>query len=690
MIEDKVNSTFYRVGVPEYTFISLLDGQTTVREALAVMARVEPEHAFHDDQAAAICRWLVAHELAYLPESAAHRPAQPDVATNADEQGLTRWNPMFLRVPLLHPDRWLARLVPWTEWLFSWPVLAGALLLGLVAFHQVFLQWDRFAAASRGILSNGRWTWMAVSWLVVKSLHELAHGLVCKRHGGAVREAGVVLILAAPVAYIDVTSAWRFRSKWPRIQTALAGVYAELLVATVAALIWTHMPPGVISDLCFQLLLLCSITTLLFNLNPLMRFDGYYILSDLLDIPNLASQGQQFMQHLLRRYLCGVTSNPPSGSWPRKLIIAAYGLAAAAWRVVVCCGLALTAANLFHGAGLILAVAAVTIWIGTPVIAAFRYFLFGTPWEQPQRARCIAVVAVLGGAIVVAAAYLPWPFRYRAPAIVEYAPPVIVRTESPGFLRQVCVQTGQRVAAGDVLALLENEKLELAVRDLRLRVQQSAGRMRGLRFEKNTAACQSEREEIVSLERQLREREVEYAALTMRAPSEGTVVAHDLASRVGTYLERGAEVLAIGSEDHKELRISIAQDDVEVFARSVKEPLWVRVRGGRSFPAALGDVTPMASKVPFHEALCAPFGGPLPVRPLDSEAQPPDHKARYELLAPRFLGSVPLDPERSLSLLAGQRGIVSLPAGGRSIASHLWTRLSPWFRSHTPNMPQLL
>ena len=173
-------------------------------------------------------------------------------------------------------------------------------------------------------------------------------------------------------------------------------------------------------------------------------------------------------------------------------------------------------------------------------------------------------------------------------------------------------------------------------------------------------------------------------------PSEGTVVAHDLASRVGTYLERGADLLAIGSEDHKELRISIAQDDVDVFARRVKEPLWVRVRGGRSFSAALGDVTPRASKEPFHEALCAPFGGPLPVRSLDSDAKSPSRKAHYELLAPRFLGRVPLDPEHSLSLLAGQRGIVSLPAGGRSIASHLWTRLSQWFRSHTPNLPQLL
>ena len=206
LVEDKVNSKYFRIGVPEYTFLALLDGKTTVREAIGIAARVDSQHAVTEEQAATVCRWLVENQLAFTSESASTSGLTAGRSQAEQKPDQARWNPLFLRISLLRPEGLLRRLLPWTGWLFSWPAALAATLLAAVAGNQVLTHWSHFVTSSRGILSTERWLWIAVAWFVVKLLHELAHGIVCKRYGGSVRDAGVVLILGAPVAYMDVTS----------------------------------------------------------------------------------------------------------------------------------------------------------------------------------------------------------------------------------------------------------------------------------------------------------------------------------------------------------------------------------------------------------------------------------------------------------------------------------------------------
>ena len=689
LLEDKVNSKYFRIGVPEYSFIALLDGKTTVREAVGIAARVEPQHAVTKEQAATICRWLIDNELAFTPESASPSGVEANRSRAGQKPAPARWNPLFLRIPLLRPDSLLGRLLPWSGWLFSWPAALAALLLAAVAANEVLTQWSRFVTSSRGILSAERWLWIAVAWLVVKALHELAHGIVCKRYGGGVREAGVVLILATPVAYMDVTSSWRFRSKWQRIHTAVAGMYIELLIAAAATIVWSRVQAGVLSDLCFQIMILASVTTVLFNANPLMRFDGYYILSDLLELPNLYSESQQFLRHVIRKYLLGVHSNL-YWNWTRGSILAVYGAAALAWRILVCCTIALAAASAFRGAGIVLAAVGIGLWIAPPTVAAIKYLVFGAAWEQPRRLRFLMAMGAIVTVLTLALVCVPWPGAYRAPAMVEYAPLAVVRAASSGFVREIDVQVGQAVERGQVLVVLENEPLRLEVSELRIRVRQSKSRVRALRYEAKTADSQAEGEQLASLERRLREKEEQLEALTLRAPVAGALVSRDLESLRGTYLKRGAEVLVIGSQDRKELNISIAQEDIEVFSDHLQQALSVRIRGVPGFAASLTEVSPRARREPSSQGFCAPLGGALPVRVLNPVATHTDAQPRYELLSPRFDGNLSLSHEQSLSLLAGQRGFVALRANNRSIADHLLSRLRHWFRIRSGNLPQVL
>ncbi|MFV2067200.1 MAG: efflux RND transporter periplasmic adaptor subunit, partial [Pirellulales bacterium] len=568
------------------------------------------------------------------------------------------------------------------------PALAAVLLVA-VAGNQVLTHWSRVVTSSRGVLSTERWLWIVVAWLVVKFVHELAHGIVCKRYGGSVRDAGVVLILGAPVAYMDVTSSWRFRSKWQRIHTAVAGIYIELLIAAGAAIVWSRVQAGVLSDLCFQVMILASVTTVLFNANPLMRFDGYYILSDLLELPNLYHESQQLLRHLVRKYVLGVHSNL-SWNWIRGAIYAIYGVAALAWRILVYCTIALAAASAFRGAGLIVAAVGIGLWIAPVTVGMIKYLVCGTAWEQPRRLRFLMATGVIGTVLTMALACVPWPCAYRAPAIVEYAPLAIVRAARDGFVREIRVEAGQDVEAGQVLVVLENEQLRREVSDLQIRVRQSKNQVRALRYEAKTADSQAEAEQLTLLERRLQDKKEQLEALTLRAPETGTVVSHDLDSLRGTYLKQGVDVLVIGSEHRKELNISIAQEDVDIFSDHLQQALSVRLHGAPGFAASLTKVSPRALREPSSQGFCAPLRGPLPVRVLSSMATHRDARLRYELLAPRFDGSLNLSREQSLSLVAGQRGFVALRASKRSIADHLWSRLRQVFRTRSGNLPQVL
>ena len=331
VIEDPLKSKFYRVGIAEYKFISLLDGTTSVADALRLTAATLADEAFTQDEAATICKWLVDSGLAHTPESA-QSGRLSDAADKADRaKTMQRINPICVRIPLIRPDRFLDAITPSIGWLFGPVGWTLALILALVAAVQLIVHADRFGSAVNGVFAPSRWIWLGVTWLGLKVVHEIAHGVVCKRYGGSVREGGLMFILLAPLAYVDVTSSWRFSSKWHRIYTAAAGMYIELIVASIAAIVWSHTEVGLLNDMAFNLVLMASLTTLVFNANPLMRFDGYYILSDFLQVPNLYPNGQQYLVYLGRRYLLGLKCASPRWCKGKDAIIKLYGVAAMFW-----------------------------------------------------------------------------------------------------------------------------------------------------------------------------------------------------------------------------------------------------------------------------------------------------------------------------------------------------------------------
>jgi putative peptide zinc metalloprotease protein len=676
-VELPTRSKFFRIGLPEYTFISLLDGNTTVAEALSLTARALGPDAFSERDAAAICAWLVERGLAQ-PCHISQTARLYGAADRERKRSLAgRLNPFWLKFPIASPDRLLERLVPFVGWIYSRPAMLAGLALCGTAVATVATNWDELFASSVAVFSPANWIWLFVAWVLVKAIHEIGHGVACKRHGGEVRELGVILILFVPVPYVDVTSSWRFRSKWQRIHTAAGGMYVELLVAAVAALIWSRTESAVACHLLYSMMLMSSAMTLLFNANPLMRFDGYYILADLLEIPNLYSSGSRYLAGLAGRILLGVPGASKLGWRWKDVLVRLYGVSAFCWRILVCASLAIAASVLFHGAGLALAALGLTAWLVPPALRASRTVIRqyqANPWTVVRVGAVVMLLATVGTTLVC----LPWPGACTAPGIIEYRDSVVVRAQSPGFVTAIHVQDGQLVERGDLLMEMTNDQLDAECRDLVAALDQSEARRR-IHLEKHEqAAVQVELENQRALKKRLAERRRQFEGLTLHSPVSGRVMARNLDMLLMTYLEEGAEVLAVGDDTHKQLRVSIAQEDNALFQAQLGEPVKLRLRSTGMSEGQLSRVIPRASKTPPHLALCAPLGGPLAVT--NQLSQESDDS--YEFVLPRFTGIVELPQHLCASHQAGEFGYATIQAAqSKTITQVVSRRVSQWLEN---------
>lgn len=692
VIEDPVRSMFHRIGPAEYTFVSLLDGQTSVAEAVSETASRAGECAFTETQAAAFCSWLVDSGLAQTKQSVNAARLIQAAETTAAGKRRERLNPLMVKVPLGNPEHLLQKLTPWMSWFFG-PV--GACLWCIVVVTGLIhltMEWDQLSVAP-ALFSADNWIWLAATWLLLKTLHEAAHGVACQRFGGRSSDGGLLFLLFVPLPYIDVSTSWRFGSACKRIIVAAAGMYVEVFVAAVAMLIWVQVDSPAVRHHAVNVMITAGLTTLLFNLNPLMKFDGYHILCDVLQAPNLAVHGQQDLRFRANRLFFGVGERAPD--WPEghQLLIRTYGVAAFGWKIFVCLSLSLAAEQLFHGAGMIFAAAALVLWVVVPVIKLTKYVVLGDPVNPPQRLRFLTI-SVCGLLSVFAAwCWLPWVERLRLPAIVAYEPATVVRAGVSGFVQQVPVQAGGMVDPNDILMVLSNPDLESRIIQMELAIQQSRLASTGYHRRGELAALQVEQETEQALADRLEQLLHQQKQLTVRAPVGGQIVTRRVADLQGRWVSAGTELVSLGHRQDLSVEFLISQDELAAVTRHSTKSVSVVIAGDElsDRKGMVEAITPTATTTVKHPALAASFGGPVPVLTSGiSEHENQSHSSDDELKSegvmrglklprPCFVGSVKLSPEQGSDLGIGQRGYVEVVSSHRTLGEHLTVKITQFF-----------
>ena len=663
VVEDPIQGKFFRLGTAEHALMLFLDGKTTME--VAIKKTREQHTTFDEERASKFLRWLIANRLIRV---AGQRFSGPD--SSSPLRGVPRWSLLATRIPLCNPDRVLQHLTPTSRWIFSRPMVAVTSVLMLVAILRVWSQWHEVELLSRTVFSRDSWLLFAACLLVLKLAHELAHGIVCKKYGGSIPEAGIVFMFFVPLAYVDATSSWRFSSRWQRIHVAAAGMYIELLVGAIAAIIWSISEAGLLKQTCFQLMASVALTTIVFNGNPLMRFDGYYILADWLDIPNLYIKGRQWVADSAAAAFLGVVRQYSFRSEPRW-IVAGYGIAAAVWRVFFMVGLMAFFASAFYGAGLVAAAAVLFSWFLKPSLDLTKHLLTSPALTRTQRLRCVLISSFLlilaGGSLLV-----PLAPPCRTCAVVEHEPLATVRAGSAGFIRALHVSSGQFVESGHTLLTLDNPTLRAELRGLELSVAQADLRIGIRRREQQLAELQSEEKDRAALIEKLADKRRQCDQLVVRAPISGHVFVRRGDELLGTYAEQGQVLLTMGHQNQKRLRVAIHQDhQIASDARQVS--MRVLVPGRAKFATAMSRIEPQATVVPPHRSLCAPYGGALPII---AAPQQDEESGEVRLLEPHFSGFASIPTELCRQLRAGQRATVLMRTNAMPLGRHIarwWT-----------------
>jgi len=673
-IRQSATSLYYRVGFTEYVFISLLDGKTTFSEALAVTARTQGASALGQEQAMSLYTWLLEQKVARIADVGSQAPGS-EQDKNRAANVLKKMNPFWIRIPFGRPEAFLKALQPFVGWMFSPPAAVIAVFFMIAAALRLAADWDQFSAAAEGVFAKDNWLWLLVAWILLKCTHEIAHGITCQRYGGDVKETGIILAFFAPLAFVDVTSCWSFSSRWKRIHVAAAGMYVELLLASAAVFLWTKVDSANASHLLYNIIVMASVSTLIFNANPLMRFDGYYILSDLLELPNLYTQSGEAIKQFAGRWVWGTHGAAPVVRGKNLWVLRAYGFAAIFWRLLICFSLLLAASVLFHGAGIALVVAGTIAWFGMPL---FKFASMLVRFAQDSPARLLRGGLVTATILAVAGIVLfklPVPFSTVAPGIVEIQEGRQIRSEVDGFIEKIYVSNGQHVGQGDLLMVLQNDEVTSQHQDINFQIQQETIRHQMAMKQHESGNAVVAMNNLNSLRDQLKETAQQIQALEVRAPTAGRVVAHQLHTRIRNYVSEGDELLLVDDGQPRHLRVSVAQEDFHLAEELLQQSVAIRIGTRDRQTGVMERVIPRASRRLFNEALAATEGGTLAVTSTQDEDT---RSSKMELTSQRFEAIVSLTMETADQLPIGERGYVSLGSQEQSLAVHLYRSGKGW------------
>lgn len=673
---------FFRIGYEEYVFISLLDGRRTLPQACGLAAAKLGSRAPTAAQAGTIARWLLRNELATLGSEPApsRKHFGPSVAQeNSWSRWLAKFNPFWIKVPLPKIEHSINQIATFLSPLLHRRLVALGVVLILVAVAMLVSHAAEFVTASTRLVHPSNWLWLLVTWVALKVVHELGHAVACERQGATVRESGLVFILFAPMAYVDVTSCWRLNSRYSRIAIAAAGMYVELVIAALAAVGWVLVDDAQLRYLLHNVVFTAGLSTLLFNANALMRFDGYFILADLIEIPNLYNEASASVRRWMSRILTGQKSSGSQVSGWRRHFVLAYGLAAFVWKITICVSLGIAASTMFAGAGIALTAIGIATWLGRPLMQLFR---FGVRLRNRDPARFLRATVVGSMMALITAAmffWVPIPTSIRVAAISRHLPETTVRSGVSGFVSAVHVADGSEVRAGQLLLELQNPELSNRLRQLELTFQQNEIRLRKATDALDTPQRQVLRENQKAIVQQMEQLRSQTDGLRVIAPRDGRVIARNLAAKLGTYVSEGDHLLIIATPTEKELFVMIPQGDIQQVRDLVGTDVKVQTTNYLSLIGRLERIEPRADAKLEEISLAASEGGVLAVEPIDD----PEASGALRLTEPHFRGRVQLASEVGRAIPAGMRMTACIGHRRESAAARIQQTISDlWHEAH--------
>ncbi|PMR72717.1 HlyD family efflux transporter periplasmic adaptor subunit [Billgrantia endophytica] len=666
VLHDGLTGQVHRFTPEAYQVIGRLDGKRSVREIWdQVSASLGDAMPTQQELIELIGRLHNANVLAGQGEIDID-----ELSRRQATQRRSKWlqmirSPLGIRIPLLDPERFVAASYPLVRpligplggliWLVT--LLSALLLMGI--------HWSSLTAnlADR-VLGVGNLVMLALIYPLIKALHELGHAWATKDAGGEVHEVGIMLLVFFPVPYVDASAAAACPDKYRRMLVGAAGIMVELFLASLAMLVWVMAEPGLIRAAAFNVMLIAGVSTLLFNGNPLLRFDAYYVLADFLEIPNLFSRANQQVGYVVKRYLLGrreVTSH--AGSRREACWLVGYAVTSFCYRLMIMVAIAVFVATRYLFVGILLALWSVSMTLLLPLAKMFKAMTMDDALEG-SRAKAWGWFVTATGLVGVLLFAMPIPYATTLHGVVDSREPAQLRVGASGTLAELWVEDGSEVAAGEPLLRLEAPELATEVQLLEAEVREIEQQL--LASVRNAQAASLLRETLALTGQRLDDARQRAAATVLNSPRDGLLLMPEGTPLLGRFVERGTALAVVVRPEDLRVRTLVPThraDRVRDDAQSVA----LRLPGADdSVSSRLAWMAPSSSYEIPSDVLSVEGGGSIA---LDPQAEAPLTAFRRHYLAD-FDAAALIAGERSVRL--GQRVHVRVAHAPEPAGFRLW------------------
>jgi len=527
-------------------------------------------------------------------------------------------SPLFIRIPIFNPDQILERITPFFRSLIG---TYGVLLWLAVVIPALVLSlqhWDDLAQAySSDILKPSNLILLWMLYPVMKLLHEFSHGICVKHWGGDVHEMGITLLVLTPIPYVDASAATAFKSKHKRMVVSAAGIMIELFVASIALFVWLGASDGSLRDCALGIFTIGAVSTVLFNANPLLKFDGYFILQDFIEVPNLMARSAQYYRYLIKRYVLKFAHqrSPVTATGERRWFLI-YGAASLAYRVVILCFIVVFLSSKYLLLGVVLGCWVMIQQLALPLIKGIKYLLL-SPETTAYRARTVRVVWGTAAVCIVFFGLIPLPSSTQAQGVVWVPQQGEIYADVAGFVSHVAVSPGEQVSEGQLLLTLESAELdksvtvmqnELLALDIRSELQRKINPTEFALLQEDLAAARRSLADLQSQQNQLQ----------IVAKTDGAFTPGNLEKLRGRYFKQGELVAHVVNPRELVVRVAVPDTDSGPIQSGIKSAT-VRLAEalGQKIKASVVNEVPAADRRLPSAALGAAGGGGIAIASSD-------------------------------------------------------------------------
>ena len=571
LLQDHASNRFHRFTPEAYAIIKLMDGSHSIQELFDLSTEQLGDDAPTQTEIIQLLGQLYSADMLQCDIS-------PDTTElfkryeNHEKQKLkqTLKTPLAIRIPLLDPDRFLEKYMPYLRKAFTLQGFIVWLLFVITALVLAGLHWVELTEnVSDRVLAPQN---LFLIWLIfplIKALHELGHGFATKVWGGEVHEMGIMLLLFMPVPYVDASSASAFREHKKRAIVGAAGILVEVFVASLAMLVWVVVEPGMVKSIAFNIMLIAGISTVLFNGNPLLKFDGYYILADIVEIPNLATRANKYIMYLIQKYLYGVKEiiTPASSDGERRWF-AFFAVASFFYRMIIYFSIILFIAGKFFFIGILLAIWAIATMFVFPLVKGL-YYLFRSNQLNHTRSRALSYTASILFSIFIFLFVLPLPWHTVSDGVVWPSEKSMIRMGTSAFIESVLVRDGEKVEKGQALIVSIDSMLSLEIKKKKYEIKELMAQQRAFK-QSDLVQFDIVDEDLSRVTSELNRAREKEAELVIRAPVDGIFYVDRINDLPGKYIVQGQPVAFVLYKETNTVRVVVPQENAALVRESTE------------------------------------------------------------------------------------------------------------------------